>query len=89
LSSYFLSCFDEGVFRLIFILPKTSLDFFTYLWKTVGMERLVGKYIFGLKISAGKTIFLTSPRQVGKTTFARNWLFSERVEDTHFDCAKW
>jgi predicted AAA+ superfamily ATPase len=53
------------------------------------MERLVGKYIFGLKISAGKTIFLTSPRQVGKTTFARNWLFSERVEDTHFDCAKW
>ncbi len=49
------------------------------------MERLVGKYIFDPEISAGKMVFLTGPRQVGKTTFAKNWLSSERVEDTYFD----
>jgi predicted AAA+ superfamily ATPase len=49
------------------------------------MERLVGKYIFDPEISAGKMVFLTGPRQVGKTTFAKNWLFSEGVEDTYFD----
>jgi len=49
------------------------------------MERLVGKYLFDPEISAGKMVFLTGPRQVGKTTFAKNWLSSERVEDTYFD----
>jgi hypothetical protein len=49
------------------------------------MERLVGKYIFDPEISAGKMIFLTGPRQVGKTTFAKNWLSSVGVEDTYFD----
>jgi predicted AAA+ superfamily ATPase len=49
------------------------------------MERLVGKYIFDPEISAGKMVFLTGPRQVGKTTYAKNWLSSERVEDTYFD----
>jgi len=49
------------------------------------MERLVGKYIFDPEISAGKMVFLTGPRQVGKTTFAKNWLSSEGVEDTYFD----
>ena len=49
------------------------------------MERLVGKYIFDPEISAGKMIFLTGPRQVGKTTFAKNWLSSLGVEDTYFD----
>ncbi|MFH1672737.1 MAG: AAA family ATPase [Pseudomonadota bacterium] len=49
------------------------------------MERLVGKYIFDPEISAGKMLFLTGPRQVGKTTFAKNWLSSERIEDTYFD----
>ncbi|HSB05678.1 MAG TPA: ATP-binding protein [Thermodesulfobacteriota bacterium] len=49
------------------------------------MERLVGKYIFDPEISAGKMLFLTGPRQVGKTTFAKKWLSSERVEDTYFD----
>jgi len=49
------------------------------------MERLVGRYIFDPEISAGKMVFLTGPRQVGKTTFAKNWLSSERVEDTYFD----
>jgi predicted AAA+ superfamily ATPase len=49
------------------------------------MERLVGKYMFDTEISAGKMVFLTGPRQVGKTTFAKNWLSSERVEDTYCD----
>jgi predicted AAA+ superfamily ATPase len=49
------------------------------------MERLVGKYLFDPEISAGKMVFLTGPRQVGKTTFAKNWLSSEKVEDTYFD----
>jgi len=49
------------------------------------MERLVGKYLFDPEISAGKMVFLTGPRQIGKTTFAKNWLSSERVEDTYFD----
>jgi len=49
------------------------------------MERLVGKYLFDPEISAGKMVFLTGPRQVGKTTFAKSWLSSQRVEDTYFD----
>jgi hypothetical protein len=40
----------------------------------VDMERLGGKYIFDPEISAGKMIVLCGPRQVGKTTFASNWL---------------
>jgi hypothetical protein len=49
------------------------------------MERLVGKYIFDPEISAGKMIFLSGPRQVGKTTFALNWLASMGVEGTYFN----
>ena len=49
------------------------------------MERLVGKYIFGPEISAGKMIFLSGPRQVGKTTFPLNWLASMGVEGTYFN----
>jgi hypothetical protein len=60
----------EGVFRLIFILLKKSLDFFTYLWKKVDMERLVGKYIFDPEISAGKMVFLTGPYPVVAFNFA-------------------
>ena len=51
------------------------------------MERLVGKYIFDPEISAGKMIFLSGPRQVGKTTFALNWLASMGVEGTYFNWA--
>jgi predicted AAA+ superfamily ATPase len=51
----------------------------------VGMERLVGKYIFDPEISAGKMVFLCGPRQVGKTTFALNWLASMGVEGTYFN----
>lgn len=49
------------------------------------MERLVGKYIFDPEISAGKMIFLSGPRQVGKTTFALNWLASLGVDGTYFN----
>ena len=42
----------------------------------VTMERVVGKYIFDPEMTADKMIFLTGPRQVGKTTFARMWLES-------------
>jgi uncharacterized protein len=51
----------------------------------VNMERLVGKYIFDPEISAGKMVFLTGPRQVGKTTFALNWLASMGAEGTYFN----
>jgi len=49
------------------------------------MERWVGKYIFDPEITAGKMIFLSGPRQVGKTTFAQNWLASMGVEETYFN----
>ena len=49
------------------------------------MERLVGKYIFDPELTAGKMIFLTGPRQVGKTTFARDWLAAMGIEGTYFD----
>jgi predicted AAA+ superfamily ATPase len=51
----------------------------------VDMERLVGKYIFDPEISAGKMVFLSGPRQVGKTTYALNWLASMGVEGTYFN----
>jgi predicted AAA+ superfamily ATPase len=38
------------------------------------MDRLQKTYIFDEKVHAGKMIFLSGPRQVGKTTFARNYL---------------
>jgi len=49
------------------------------------MERLVGKYIFDPEMTADKMIFLTGPRQVGKTTFARMWLESVGSKDTYFN----
>jgi predicted AAA+ superfamily ATPase len=51
----------------------------------VSMERIVGTYIFDPEMTAGKMIFLTGPRQVGKTTFAQNWLASSGVKDTYFN----
>jgi len=47
------------------------------------MDRLIGTYIFDPEISAGKMIFLAGPRQVGKTTFAKNWLASSKTQDTY------
>jgi len=49
------------------------------------MERLIGKYLFDPEMTGDKMIFLTGPRQVGKTTFARMWLESIGSEDTYFN----
>jgi len=49
------------------------------------MERMVGTYIFDAEMTANKMIFLTGPRQVGKTTFAKMWLESLRSKDTYFN----
>jgi len=49
------------------------------------MERLVNKYIFDPEMTAGKMIFLTGPRQVGKTTFAQNWLAAQGADDLYFN----
>jgi predicted AAA+ superfamily ATPase len=49
------------------------------------MERLLGSYLFDPELISGKMIFLTGPRQVGKTTFALNWLKESGVEGTYFN----
>jgi len=49
------------------------------------MERIVGTYIFDPRMVAGKMIFLTGPRQVGKTTFAQKWLKSSGTNETYFN----
>lgn len=49
------------------------------------MERLIARYLFDPEMTANKMIFLTGPRQVGKTTFARNWLDSSGYNDTYFN----
>lgn len=49
------------------------------------MERLIVKYIFDDEMTADKMVFLTGPRQVGKTTFAKMWLKSIGEEDTYFN----
>jgi len=51
----------------------------------IAMERMVGTYIFDAEMTANKMIFLTGPRQVGKTTFAKMWLESIGLEDTYFN----
>lgn len=49
------------------------------------MERIISKYIFDPEMNEGKMIFLTGPRQVGKTTFARNWLAGQGADDLYFN----
>lgn len=49
------------------------------------MERLIGTYIFDPVMTEGKMIFLSGPRQVGKTTFAQMWLDSTDTEGTYFN----
>jgi predicted AAA+ superfamily ATPase len=49
------------------------------------LGRLISTYIFDREMNAGKMIFLTGPRQVGKTTFARNWLAANGHEDAYFN----
>lgn len=49
------------------------------------MERIASSYIFDPKMTAGKMIFLSGPRQVGKTTFAQMWLKKTGTESTYFN----
>jgi predicted AAA+ superfamily ATPase len=49
------------------------------------MERIIGTYIFDPEITSGKMIFLTGPRQVGKTFFAKMRLTSIKSEETYFN----
>lgn len=49
------------------------------------MKRLLSSYLFDPELISGKMIFLTGPRQVGKTTFALNWLKESGVEGTYFN----
>jgi uncharacterized protein len=53
--------------------------------KIVIMERLAATYIFDPEMNAGKMIFLTGPRLIGKTTFARNWLRASGSGGTYFN----
>jgi len=49
------------------------------------MKRIIGTYIFDPVMTENKMIFLSGPRQVGKTTFAQKWLESKGTEGTYFD----
>jgi predicted AAA+ superfamily ATPase len=49
------------------------------------MKRLIEEYIFDPEMTAGKMLFLTGPRQIGKTTFAKGWLSSQGREDMYFN----
>lgn len=49
------------------------------------MKRIQELYIFDKKINAGKMIFLFGPRQVGKTTFAKNWLKDSGSSELYFN----
>jgi len=49
------------------------------------IERIVTTYLFDPELNAGKMVFLTGPRQVGKTTFAREWLKGSGMEDMYFN----
>lgn len=49
------------------------------------MKRLLETHIFDPEITEGKMIILTGPRQVGKTTFAQDWLKSLGSSETYFN----
>jgi hypothetical protein len=49
------------------------------------MERLLKNYLFDPEMTAGKMIFLTGPRQIGKTTFAQDWLSTTSYKNTYFN----
>jgi len=49
------------------------------------MKRIIGTYIFDPEMTSEKMIFITGPRQVGKTTFARKWLKSSGSEHLYFN----
>ena len=64
---------------------ENGLDYFPERWNIVDVERIAGTYIFDPEMTAGKMIFLSGPRQIGKTTFAQMWLKSAGVEGTYFN----
>ncbi len=49
------------------------------------MKRLIEQYLFDPEMNAGKMLFLTGPRQVGKTTFAQNWLAERGFSELYFN----
>ena len=49
------------------------------------MKRIQSDYIFNPDVNAGKMIFLSGPRQVGKTTFAQNRLKELKNEFLYFN----
>ena len=66
-------------------MPENCLDNIPGIGKIVVMKRLLETYIFDPEITEGKMIILTGPRQVGKTTFAQNWLKSHDSSGTYFN----
>ena len=49
------------------------------------MKRIQSLYLFDLEINAEKMIFLSGPRQVGKTTFVKNRLKEIKNEELYFN----
>ena len=49
------------------------------------MKRIQSTYIYDPEVNAKKMIFLSGPRQVGKTTFVRNRLKELRNEELYFN----
>ena len=49
------------------------------------MKRIQSLYLFDPEVNAGKMIFLSGPRQVGKTTFVRNKLKEIGNEELYFN----
>lgn len=49
------------------------------------MDRVQSTYLFDPELNAGKMIFLSGPRQIGKTTFVRNRLKSIGKEHFYFN----
>jgi predicted AAA+ superfamily ATPase len=49
------------------------------------MKRIQTKYLFEPEINAGKMIFLSGPRQIGKTTFVRQKLEEIKQESFYFN----
>ena len=49
------------------------------------MERVHAQYLFDPEINADKMIFLSGPRQIGKTTFVRHQLEKLKQQDLYFN----
>ncbi len=49
------------------------------------MKRIQSLYLFDPEVNAGKMIFLSGPRQVGKTTFVKNRLKETGDEELYFN----